>query len=47
MYSFLHGCSDVTFTPQSCSPELMVELYNQDGELLYQPLLDSGLAELE
>lgn len=32
---------------QSCSPELTVALYNEDGELLYQPLLDRGLAELE
>lgn len=40
--------SDVSLPrPQSCEPELKVLLYDEDGELLYRPLVDSGLADLE
>ncbi|XP_028991937.1 RING finger protein 17 [Betta splendens] len=45
MIDLLH--SHITALVVSTEPELKVQLYNSDGELVHLPLVQSGLAELE
>ncbi|XP_024864846.1 RING finger protein 17 isoform X2 [Kryptolebias marmoratus] len=45
MLDLLH--SNITATIVSREPELKVQLYDEDGELVHLPLLSSGLAELD
>ncbi|MED6261642.1 hypothetical protein ATANTOWER_007906 [Ataeniobius toweri] len=45
MTDLLHN--NITATVVSREPELTVKLYNEDGELVHLPLVNSGLAELD
>lgn len=44
MIELLHGCISATVVAQE--PELMVHLYNEDGQPVHIPLVSKGLAEL-
>nr|XP_020474573.1 RING finger protein 17 isoform X3 [Monopterus albus] len=45
MIDLLHG--NITASVVAREPELTVQLYNEDGELVHLPLVHRGLAELE